>query len=285
MTDVAVGFVDVGQGDCTLAVDRETGDAIMIDCPAEQGSTAIKTLDTLGAKRLKVVVVTHNDLDHFGGVFHVVTSLPTTTIRMNEATVVPADPDERKRLKAALRSISGLRYRNIEFEDARRGDADQTGDISWEILTPTKPQLLHAQGIGNANHASVVIRLDVLGHRFLIAGDADGASWRSVLDAGMDVRATVFLFPHHGAELSDSNDAAGAAEILDAIAPEFVILSFGATNCYGHPHPDTLRLLARRNQTLLAMQDQTKVGPLAVTPARVGTAIFQIDGSGLSLAA
>ncbi len=268
MRDVSVVFLDVGQGDCTIAVDHAARAGLMIDCPAGKARRALGELAAQSAERLDLVVVTHSDLDHLGGIFPVVTKFPTATIRLNEAAVLPAQPDEKKRLKAALRAISGLRYRNVELEDARRGDAGAVGNITWRVLTPTKAQLLHAQGIANPNHASVVIRLEVGDNRFLIAGDADAASWRRVIDDGQDVRAHVFLFPHHGAELAATQDGAGAEEVLEAVGADVVVLSFGVPNSYGHPHTATLDLIAARTQKM-----------------QLTTARFQVNQTGITLAA
>lgn len=285
MTNVTVVFLDVGQGDCTLAVDHSSHSAIMIDCPSGKAQRALDELAMQGTERLQLVVATHSDLDHLGGIFPVVSKLPTATLRLNDATVVPADPDERKQLKAALRAISGLRHRHVSLQDARRDDTGAVGEITWRILTPTKAQLLHAQATVNPNHASVVLRLEIAGHGFLIAGDADGPSWRELIDGGHELRARVLLFPHHGAELAVTPDGAGAAEVLDAVDPDVVVLSFGAANNYGHPHPATLELLAARAQTFLATQAGTATGPLPVSPLHAGTARFRIDEAAMTIAA
>ena len=174
----------------------------MIDCPAGKAPRALAELTTQGAQRLDLVVATHSDLDHLGGIFTVVTKVPTATIRLNEASVVPAEPDDKKRLKAALRSISGLRYRHVTLEDARRGDAGAVGDITWRVLTPTKAQLqLQASAMYGPYSWCSPSRLRWPGHD---AGDANAPSWRAVIDDGQDVRAHVFLFPHHGASGGDA---------------------------------------------------------------------------------
>lgn len=268
MTDVTVVFLEVGQGDCTIAVDHGTRSAIMIDCPSGKAQRALNELALHGTERLDLVVATHSDLDHLGGIYPVVSKFPTATLRLNEATVLPADPGEKTQLTAALRAISGLRYGQTSLQDARRDDAGIVGQIHWRILTPTKAQLLHAQGSRNPNHASVVLRLEIAGQSLLIAGDADAASWRELIDGGQDLRACVLLFPHHGAELVATPNGAGADEVLDAVGPDVVVLSFGTPNAYGHPHPATLELFNARAQRFLST-----------------TARFAVDGGGIQLAA
>src|SRR5690242_10278291 len=120
MTDVIVVFLEVGQGDCTLVVDREASRAVMIDCPAGRQGEALAEISATGATRLALAIATHSDLDHLGGIYPVVTKVPTDLVRLNMAPVVPADPDERKRLKAALRSLASLPYRGVPICEIRK---------------------------------------------------------------------------------------------------------------------------------------------------------------------
>jgi competence protein ComEC len=54
-----------------------------------------------------------------------------------------------------------------------------------------------------------------------------------------DIGADVLKVPHHG---SHTNDGA----FLDAVSPAVAIITVGATNPFGHPHPDTLAALEGR---------------------------------------
>jgi competence protein ComEC len=280
MTDVTVVFVEVDQGDCTLAVDRSLSEGLMIDCPAGKAEEALLELAAQGAARLRVVIATHSDLDHLGGIYPVVTKFPTDLLRLNMAPVVPVDENEKKRLKAALRSIASLPYRGVAIDDARRGNEGQVGDIRWRILTPTLPQLLCAQAKGSPNHASVITHLEVGDCRFLIAGDADAAAWRQMIDGECELRATVFLFPHHGAQL-DAGAGVAADELLDAVDAEVVVLSFGPSNAYGHPHVTTLTAIAARRQTFVVTPSACPVLP--VQPLQTGTARFAVLDGGFGI--
>ena len=88
MTDVVVVFLDVGQGDCTVAIDNENTNALLIDCPAGRGSDAIRALRSLGATRLSQVFISHSDMDHLGGMYEVVNSVSVDTVRVNLDSVV-----------------------------------------------------------------------------------------------------------------------------------------------------------------------------------------------------
>ena len=81
--EVTVRFVDVGQGDCTVAVDHGTGDALLIDCPKGGAKTAITALRDLGVDRLAVAIITHWHADHYGDVLTVADHFGTPVIHYN----------------------------------------------------------------------------------------------------------------------------------------------------------------------------------------------------------
>lgn len=285
MTRGTVIFVNVDQGDCTIAIDADGGGAVLVDCPAGKEERALAVLETEGADLLRLVVATHSDLDHLGGVFTVASAFPTREVRVNGAPVVCADPDERKRLRAALRAIAGLKHRHVAVGDVKAPDRGVVGALAWCVLAPDQAQLLHAQGIGSPNHASVVIRLEVGNSRFLLAGDADGLSWRGLLDSQADLHADVLLIPHHGGQMQASDTDAAIGEVLRAVGARLAVLSFGRQNHYGHPHESTLAAIEALGLRLAATQPQGPAGPFALPPEWVGTIRCQVTPDGIAVSA
>ena len=65
--ELAVRFLDVGQGDATLL--ESHGHWLLIDGGAPSASRKIyATLDKLGVNHLNAVIATHPDADHIGGI-------------------------------------------------------------------------------------------------------------------------------------------------------------------------------------------------------------------------
>src|SRR5215218_6905536 len=96
-----VACIDVGQGDCTVAVDHETGEGLLIDCRIGHHGEALREFDYLGLAELRAAIVSHTQLDHFGGVLDVLEALAdrfTGTLHFNHdsfmATPV-AGPDRK----------------------------------------------------------------------------------------------------------------------------------------------------------------------------------------------
>jgi len=85
-----------------------------------------------------------------------------------------------------------------------------------------------------------VLRLDYRDVSFLFEGDAEPATEERLLQAGRGtLRARVLKVAHHGSRHGSK------AALLRAVRPEYAVVSCGAGNSYGHPHPATLRRLER----------------------------------------
>lgn len=76
-----VYMLDIGQGDCTLIVEPFHRSAVMIDCGQNLYRDNVQEivkpfLDSLQVRSLDVLIVTHDDFDHSGGVESLVKQIP-----------------------------------------------------------------------------------------------------------------------------------------------------------------------------------------------------------------
>ncbi|NLV78001.1 MAG: competence protein ComEC, partial [Rhodococcus sp.] len=58
----------------------------------------------------------------------------------------------------------------------------------------------------------------------------------ALLRSGVDVRADVLVVPHHGSRTTPER-------FVTAVGPRVAVISVGADNPYGHPHPDVVAAL------------------------------------------
>ena len=200
-------MLDVGQG---LAVVVQTRRHVLVyDAgPAWEGgfdsgaSVVLPALRRLGVRSVDRILVSHEHMDHRGGV-------------------------------AAV--VNGLRVDEIL---SRRGASDPTetlceAGLSWE-WDGVRFDTLHPPPYwDDGNAASCVLAVNGPHGRLLLTGDLEGLG-ESVLvrSAGDRLRTDVLLVPHHGAS------GVFARGLLEAAAPSVAWVSSGFDNRFGHPAPD-----------------------------------------------
>jgi competence protein ComEC len=108
--------------------------------------------------------------------------------------------------------------------------------MALEILHPPGKPLPGSQAGDNNN--SLVLRLTWREAQFLLTGDIEAEAEHLLLGSGQTLRADVLKVAHHGSGGSTT------AEFLTAVDPTYAVLSVGADNRFGHPHPAVLERLA-----------------------------------------
>ncbi|HMS58682.1 MAG TPA: ComEC/Rec2 family competence protein [Tepidiformaceae bacterium] len=212
-----IDVLDIGQGDAILVTTPE-GRRVLVD----GGPSGIELARELGAvmphwqRGLDVVVVTHSDQDHTGG-------LPAAMDRFN--------------VRRAFEGGHGTRGGTgpLAFAAPRRtlerGDWWEMDGVRFEVLWPPA-----AFDPANTNDASVVLRVRFGETVALLTGDIEAGVQNRLVAAG-DIRADVLKVPHHGSKTS-------SAAFFRAVGAEVAIISAGANNRYGHPAGETLAALA-----------------------------------------
>ncbi|MCQ3806896.1 MAG: MBL fold metallo-hydrolase [Acidimicrobiaceae bacterium] len=256
-----VVVVDVGQGDCTIAVDHGTKQALLIDCNEHHHLKALAALKKLGYSELTAVVVTHSHIDHFGGVLDVLGHLPggfTGRLHFNHDTLLamPRSSDESEDNKSKVRAL--LR-RTLEYSDqvvrAQSDIGPQTlGSMSWRLLAPSYSQLNRAVALGNPNLASGIVIVESEDKTVVVGGDAPLETWEQV-KGDLPTRSIV-RWPHHGGSISTSDT--GQATLLELLDPEAVLVSVGANNIHNLPSDEFFTAVAAHGSRLLCTQATTK---------------------------
>jgi beta-lactamase superfamily II metal-dependent hydrolase len=127
------------------------------------------------------------------------------------------------------------------------GRAAAFGGAHVEVLWPC-PR--HDPGF-DANDNSLVIRVRFGRRSFLFVGDAEAHAERELVRtrAGA-LRSDVLKVGHHGSRTSTSQ------AFLSAVAPRLAVISAGASNRFGHPHPEVVhRLRAARVPPIVLSRD------------------------------
>ncbi len=229
---LSVHFIDVGQGDC-IFVNTAHGN-ILIDAGGPGNSdTIIRYLRNLNVDKLDYVVISHPDLDHIGSMPEVIDALDVKNIIMPyiEKQNLPTTII----FKKLLISISKM---NINVLPANPGICFTFGNIITNIIGPVSTN-------DEMNNMSVVIKIEFGNNSFLLTGDAETEEENEILANENVLKADVLKAGHHGSENSSGT------EFLASVLPEYVIISCGKDNLFGHPNAETLNRFKRIDAKVL----------------------------------
>lgn len=191
----------VADGSCILLETREA--AVLFDCGSRSlahpgAQVAVPALRRLGVRRLDAIVVSHADLDHFGGMLDVADAFPVACAYLGPSVWDDA-AGHRQGASAAL--LAGLRQRGIPCEQVRRGWFLPLGrDTLLEALWP----MASFAPSHSDNDRSVVLRALCGRGGALFCADLEAAGLRGLLAAEPDLRADLADLPHHGGFVAES---------------------------------------------------------------------------------
>ncbi len=249
---LTVAFLDVGQGDA-IFIEAPTGLQMLID-----GGANNKVLGELGKlmpfydRSIDVVLATHADQDHIGGLVEVLKRFDVGIFVRTGATSSSAVYAELERV---------IREKNIKEEIISEIKIISLGDgVELDILFPNQEV-----SSWEKNEASIVSKLVYGQNSFLLTGDAPKISEKYLVNKyGLFLDTDVLKLGHHGSKTSSSEIFVGMA------SPLYSVISAGLDNRYGHPSPEVMDILAKfKNQILQTIN--------------LGTIIFESDGQNLFL--
>lgn len=222
-------FCDVGQGDA-IYIRGPKGTDIIID-----GGPDNRVLNCLGKKMpfwdktVELVVLTHPQADHLTGLIEILKRYQVKQIIDSSAK---NDSQEYKFWEKLIKE------KNIKRLEAQKGESIRVdGKVNLTVLWPlpqTSPTPLIIPN--DLNSTSTVIRLSFNQFSSLFTGDLDASSLSNLSDLSYLGDLTVLKLPHHGSKTGLS------PSFLEKVRPVLAIISVGK-NSYGHPSPETLKLL------------------------------------------
>lgn len=246
-----VHFLDVGNADAALLMCD--GAAMLIDGgDPEDGDMLLRHLRACGVEKLDLVIATHPDSDHVGGLIDLIGRIPVDRMLLS---FMPEGAEPTTAVYLTL--LERLESRRILTVNVKAGALYSLGSARVEILGPAVPSL-------DENEQSVVCRITYGENSFLFTGDAGEEEERSLLAAGTDLSADVLKVGHHGSYTSTTSD------FLKAASPRWAVISCGEGNPYGHPHQSVVNRLKRAGVTVFRTD-------------KSGTVVMVSDGSDITV--
>ncbi len=249
--EMAVHFIDVGQGDATLF--QTSKGSVLVDCgEKEYGDDVVAYLKAQGVTELEYFIITHPDSDHMGCASYVLENITVKTFVMN---------GQEKTTQFFEKALDVIEEKQIAVDIVGPGDMLTVGALQMKIYGP-QPNLVNST---EWNEASLIIHATYGNRSFLLTGDAEEkgeedllANYNSEL-----LKCDVFSAGHHGSKTSNS------PELLEAARPTYVVISCGEGNSYGHPHQEALDVFA-------------DIGAIVYRTDELGSIVFITDGEALT---
>lgn len=247
---LSVHFLNVG---CADSVYINCGQYnILIDAGNESlQNKPVACLSENGVKKLDLVIATHPDKDHIGGMEEVIDTFSVERFWM---------PQVKEKLVPDSDFYTGmlwsLKKQDTEVSHPWAGERLQLGDMVFTVLSPSK-------FYNDTNNSSIVVRLSFGKNSFLFTGDAEKKAESDMLKSGMNLKADVLKVGHHGSKSSSTRD------FLKAVSPQYAVISVG-DNSYSLPKKTIIKRIE-------------KLGAEVYRTDRYGTIVFYSDGERLTI--
>lgn len=208
-----VHFIDVGQGDCILIKTPEDKTILIDGGTPESGEKIVDFLKEQQIKNINLLVVTHPDIDHIGGLPAVIKSTKVDKI---------LDSGKLYTTKTYRKYINQVAKQNIPVEIAEKNQMIK--------LDPSiKIRVLNTYGpFRNNNESSIALKVTYKEIDFLLMSDIKKQQEKEIMKTE-NLHAEIIKVAHHGSKTSSSLD------FLKEVSPKVAILTYSKQNDYGHP--------------------------------------------------
>ena len=224
---VEISYLDVGQGDAAYIKVNDMD--ILIDAgPKSDVDKLIKQLEEKNIDDFEIIVATHPHEDHIGGMTKVLQSYKVENFYM---------PKVEHSTKTFENMIKEVEKQGLKVKVLKEGVNIDIGEGALlETFSPNQEEY------NNLNNYSPIMKLTFGNNSFLFTGDAEKDVEEEVLKTYKDkLDSDVIKFGHHGSSTSSSQS------FIEAVSPDYGIISCGVDNSYGHPHREILKLIQDMN--------------------------------------
>lgn len=226
--ELMLTMIDVGQADSFLLM--QDGKTALVDCGKRStGKNVVEYLNSIGVTKLDYVFGTHPHEDHMGGMYEVISNFEIGQIIIPKVEKGVVTSNWYMKL---MNEISTNNY-NVIYPDVEA--VYELGDAYIQVLGPV------TKFPTDINNYSTVLKVSFGEMDVIMTGDAEKEVEEEILAYGHYLDAEILKVGHHGSDTSTTE------ELLDAISPDYALISAGLGNKHEHPTKSTMEKLEERN--------------------------------------
>lgn len=208
-----VHFIDVGQGDSIL-IQTPGNKTILVDGgPQEAGKKVTSYLQDLEIDTIDLVIATHPDFDHIGGLIPIMKNFKVKQI---------IDNGKFHLTKTYAQYMNEIRKQDIPKKVAKEGQKIKLDSkLKIEVLNAYESQK-------NNNQSAIVLKISYKDIDFLLMSDVEMEQEKKLIKKS-NIQSEIIKVAHHGSDTSTS------LPFLKHVSPKVAILTYSPDNDYGHP--------------------------------------------------
>ena len=253
--DLAVHFIDVGQGDCSF-IEFPDGTVMLIDSGEEEyANTVASYIKNLGYDKIDYLVATHPHSDHMGSMYLIVKNFEIGNIYMPDATNTSSV------FEKLLEQIDNKGLTVNTTKSGMQIKESKENKLTVKTLAPCSDEY------DDLNNYSIVIKITYNMVSYLFMGDGETKSEKEISG---NVEADVIKVGHHGSNSSSSRD------FVERVMPKIAVFSVGEDNEYDHPSFDVVK---RFESVGAATYRTDELGTIVVSTNGVDLFVDNEDGS------
>ena len=225
-----IKFIDVGQGDCTLLINK--GKTLMIDTGGSTDSSydvgknvVHKYLLYKGISKIDYLMISHFDADHCQGAIFLLKNMKVNNL------IISIQPENSEFYEEI---VSLCKQKNINIMYVKKGDKMKIANLNIEVLHPNSNFITE----NKLNNNALACKIKYYNFKMLFTGDIEKIAEKQLLDE--DLSADLLKVGHHGSKTSTIQ------EFLDKVNPKIALIGVGANNKFGHPNSEVIKRLQNK---------------------------------------
>ena len=241
--EAGMTVLDVGQG-LAVVVSTQKHNLLYDTGPAYASgfntgtAVVLPYLRSSGINALDMLVQSHGDNDHIGGLKGLIGEIPISRILTSVPDRIP----------------------HQQVRDCRDGQSWYWDGVYFQVLHPAEAMNL------SANDRSCVVRISARDLTLLLPGDIEKRAEQSLVQRhGPGLQSDVIVAPHHGSKTSSTR------EFIRAVSPDIAIIPAGYRNRFNLPNQDIISRYRKHGARLL---NTAESGAIRVSATEAGIQVM-----------